>query len=104
MAKLNKDDARGNIKVLIDEYKKIFPIEFAMFLKQMEIVRLQQYDKFAEVKGTDALERKLVEYPESLFIILQQKLSSKELEWFGTKEGVRWFAKKYPEFKVAYKI
>lgn len=102
--KLNKDDVRGNIRMLVDEYKKIFPMEYAMFLKQMEINRLNTFNKFAEVKHTDAIERKIVEYPETLYVILLDKLSSEEFTWFSSKEGARWFAKKYPEFRVATKL
>lgn len=102
--KINQEDIQGNIKTFVDEYKKLFPIEYAMFLKQMEMNKLNTYNKFAEIKGTDALERKLIEYPETLYTILYDKLSPEGLAWLTTKKGARWFARKFPEFKVATKI
>lgn len=101
--KLNQG-TKGNISALVEEYKKIFPQEFYAFEQQMKRNFYEQSNDYGEIKGSDMVERKLVEYPETLYAILMQKLSQEDFVWFSSKKGVRWLAKKHPEFKVVNKI
>lgn len=51
----------------------------------------------------EAMETKVAEYPENLYMMIMKVLDTEQLEWFGSKEGIKWFIKRFPIFAVKYK-
>ncbi len=95
---------KEKIKNIVDSYKEIFKDEYALFLKQMEEVKDTQATEFAEVGNGGLLERKLLEYPATLEDMIKNDLSVEEFQEFKSKEGSRWFADTFKEFKVPEKL
>ena len=102
--RLTRLDVHQNIKLLVDEYKRVFADEFASFLVAMRPKRNAQTNKFSEIKGNDFIVRALYEIPETLSTILLLKLSDDDYKWLRTKEGGRWFAKSFKEFRLSEKV
>ena len=95
---------KDKIKNIVASYKDIFKDEYASFLTQMEQVKDTQATDFAEVGSGGILERKLLEYPESLHDMIKLGLTDEQFNEFKTKEGSRWFADTFKEFKVPEKL
>lgn len=98
--------AKHKIKLAVRDYIKLFPEEWVAFKVQTESLRRTLKDqKFAEAKGTGSEMRALFEMPETLHTILVNNLDDAEMDWFKSggidhKEGGRWFAKSFPEFRI----
>lgn len=93
--------AKQLIGAYVDEYKRTFPSEWSGFLRSNADKLRASNDDFGEVMGSDLVERKLFEMPETLYTILTLRLSKDDMDWFRTKEGSRWFAKAYPQFRTS---
>jgi len=89
------------IKTYVREYTLAFPQEWEAFKEAMEVKLGQSKDAFGEIADSELIERKLFEMPETLYTILDMKLSKEDFSWFKTKEGSRWFAKQYPQFRTS---
>ncbi len=79
----------------------LYPQEWADFQKAIKEKLSLSKDDFGKLEGSDLVERKLFEIPETLYTILKMKLAAEDWEWFGTKEGARWFAGHYPQFRTS---
>jgi hypothetical protein len=98
-------EAQTFIKKVVEFYKKAFPLEYQAVVRQIKIIRNAQKNEFASIKRKDAaMERKLIEIPETLFNIFIIKLPQSFMEYYYSKPGTRWFAKEFPEFRVADRI
>jgi len=96
---------KKNITKIVELYKKTFFVEYNEVVKIIKEKRKNQKKETAATNGNiDVLERALIEYPETLFNILQNRLSPPALLWLTNKKGVRWFAKTFKEFSLATKI
>lgn len=96
--------AQNKIKNAVFLYKQTFPEEFKLFCKGMEMTRRLQRDELASVKESQAISRMIHQVPEKLEQLFITNLDVEELEYYKTKEGARWFAKTFPEFRVPDKI
>lgn len=87
-------EIKVKIENQVDEYLKMFPEEAKAFIEQIKPKQVLdgELNKF---KGTDMIQRPLHEMPETLFIMIKMQLTDKEFEWHGSKEGGRWFAKRF---------
>lgn len=85
----------------VQEYERVFAIELDSFKRGMSAKRELQRDKFSTVKNGGTIERAILEYPETLFVIIRKQLNDKEWEYFDSKEGTRWFARKFPQYRLA---
>ena len=96
---------KQKVQIAYDSYKRNFPDEYQTFLKEQARRRDGLKDeKFAEIKGTDISLRQILEYPETLSMLIRQTFSDdEEIQW---KEFTvqKWFAETYPEFKIPKKI
>lgn len=79
----------------------MFPGEWAEFQLAMKEKRANASDSFGEVQGSEIVERKMHEIPETLYTIFKMKLSEEDWKYFQSKEGTRWFAKHYPQFRTS---
>lgn len=95
--------AKNLIDAYVKEYTLTFPMEWAAFLRSNKEKLRQSNDAFGTVENSDLVERKLFEMPETLFTILDMKLSTDDMKWFRTKEGAIWFATRYPAFRTSSK-
>lgn len=99
-----ENKTKAKIKEMVKNYKKLFPEEFALVVEQIKLNRKTQRDKFATLQKTVFVERALIETPETLNTMFNLRLTDKEKKEFGSKKGVRWFAKTFPMFKLAEKV
>lgn len=97
-------ETQSKITNIVSEYKRLFPDEYKLFVKEMRGKKDVQSNQFSEIKGDMSLERALLEYPETFYTILRIRLTDDDWKYFDTKPGVRWFAKTFPEFAIAQKI
>lgn len=88
----------------VAQYKQQFPEEYKKFVEQTIDRRKDLMNDFAEAKGKYALKRALIEMPETLHNIINDKLDVGEVTEFSAKEAVRWFARTYKEFALPDKI
>jgi hypothetical protein len=95
---------KSKIKLLVEEYQRVFPEEYAAF-QQGQRVRVDlTSDKYASVIDGEALEQHLTEMPETLYTILEKHLSNDQHQELQTKEGMRWFARTFKQYAVAQAI
>ena len=86
---------------IVEAYKKLCPGEYADFLESNKKKVEATKDRFAEIKGSDMVHRKLFEIPETLHAALRVKMTDEQWEWFRTKEASTWFAIKYRQFRAS---
>lgn len=91
------------VKLIVEEYTKLFPEEFKAFKKAHTVELEMNKDKFAST-GMDTITRKLYEIPETLFAMLKTRLSDEDWAEFTTKQGSRWFAKSFKPFRASEKV
>ena len=96
--------AQIKITETVDSYKVIFLNEYNAFVEQQKGVRERTINEFASFKGDLAIERKLFDTPATLHEMFSKNLDKDELKWFKGKEGGRWFAKNFKEFRASEKI
>ena len=103
------------ITQIVQQYKNLFPQEYLDVVEIVKQERLNQRTQFADMpkgsmaKGatTPMVERALIKWPVTLYNLMGMKLTEEEKNYLFSdkdKKGLRWFAKKYPEFKLADKI
>lgn len=99
-------EAQIKIEALVTDYQNIFPDEFSEFRKAIKTKQDMASDKFAAVQNTNnqIIERVLFEIPETLYGIFLVRLEEQEMKYLDSKEGSRWFAKKFPQYRVAQKF
>ena len=87
------------IEKIVDDYKLMFPDEYSAMVKYMIWKSDQNIDDFGDLtKNTDYIEKYMGEVPETLFTMIHNRLSPEDYTDFESKEGKRWFFKKYKEF------
>lgn len=103
------DRAKEQIRVLVAEYKKLFPGEYKQFLEsnRLRIEGLDYNNDFAEIRGSQHVVRHLFEIPETLYHAFLRGLTDEELDWLYSRnqyekdrKGLAWFIREFPEFKV----
>lgn len=96
------DGAKTKIRQYVESYKEVFSGEFRSFMQAQKpkLDDLAKSNKYAEVKGSDVVERQLGEMPETLFLLLQKNLTAQEYIWYQSMPGQAWFFNTFTEFKV----
>lgn len=89
--------------MLVEEYERLFPAEFTQFQVGMRAKKAQGSVNGA-IKGMDYIERLVCEWPETLDTVFKKQLSPDDEAWLYTKEGIRWFARKFPQYSVIQKV
>lgn len=96
-------EAKNKITQGVKDYIKLFPGEYQDVIKDIKKKKAVT-NKFAELKGTDVVQRLLFEIPETLFTIINTRLTDEEKKWFESVEAGRWFAQSFRQFTVAEKL
>lgn len=96
-------EAQKKLRAVVEQYKKFYRDEYIFVCNQIKAKRANQNTKFAETK-MDFAERALTEVPETLFGLFQRLLSEDEIQYYASREGTKWFAKTFPEFKAGDKV
>jgi len=100
------EKAKTKITEIIKQYIRLFPSEYEAFKRS---VAPKKENDFAEIKGSDIIERQLYELPETLHYALRKGLEIEEWAWLQNdtlygyarnRGGVRWFIRAFPEFKI----
>lgn len=98
---------KERIKKIIKEYIKTFPVEYEQFLNSHRIKQDNKANHFAEFKQGEQMVRHLFDIPETLFMAFKMKLTEEQMDWLygwndfeGRREGVTWFIRTFPQFKI----
>jgi hypothetical protein len=97
-------DTKNRIKKIVEDYKRLFPEEYAIVVRGIQMKKELTRDKYASIEGMfDG--RALYEIPETLHNMLAHSLIQEDIVWLKSgghdrKEGGRWFAKTFPEFAL----
>ncbi len=99
-------DTRQKITLIVKEYNRLsaFKEERREFDEFMKLKRKNQINEFSMIKGDHTLERVLYDVPETLYNLFRIKLEDGDWDFFDSKEGARWFAKSFPQFRVPSKL
>lgn len=100
---MNPTKAKKNIETIVAQYKFVFPEEYATVVKAVEAMHHMVIDDFASAEGTKNI-RGLFETPEELYGMFIIGLDEYDMQWFKTKEGGKWYAKKFKEFAIPKNI
>ena len=101
----NMQEAKIKINTFVSEYKRLFKVEYDLVVDFVKKTRADMKDqKFGKTKNMNYIERRVCEIPETLYASLVEGLNNKELLWFKSKTGHRWFARQFSEFRVVEKI
>lgn len=98
---------KKKIDEAVKQYTQLFPSEYKAFLTSTRAKKAQNQNDFAELKQSDMIERHLMDIPETLYYALRQHLTDEEFDWLygknthhGKREGIAWFMRKYPQFRI----
>lgn len=96
------ETTKQKITNVVKTYQEVFNREFQNFLlgQKPKTDAAVTDNKFAELKGSDVVERQLGEIPETLFVLLMKHLSPEEYVWYQSRKGAQWFYNTFKEFKV----
>ena len=98
------EQAKEKIRRTVGDYTGLHPFEFDAFKTQAARQREERRTKFAEVRGSETIERQIGEWPERLDAMLKFALTDEEWLWFTSVKGCSWFVKNWPMFAAADKI
>ncbi|MHB1086423.1 MAG: hypothetical protein ACYCZ0_01595 [Minisyncoccota bacterium] len=101
-------ETKQRIKKVVSDYIKLFPAEYSIVCKGVEMKKKMTRDQFASIEGMFE-GRGLYEISETLDAMLTKYLPEEDMVWLKSgginhKEGGRWFAKTFPEFSLPDKI
>ena len=90
---------------VVDAYKQFYPDDYKVVVKIVKEKRLNLKNRFGDItKQMDTMKRRLTEYPETLFFLLNKILSEDEMKYFSSLKGHHWFANRFPEFRITEKV
>lgn len=95
--------AKKNIEDIVNKYKFAFKDDYNTVVKAVEAMHHIVIDDFASTKDTPNM-RGLYETPEELYAMFLIELDIEDMQWFKTKEGGKWYAKKFKEFAIPKSI
>lgn len=98
---------KTEIEKVVSRYHLAHAGEFRIFQKALTDKRDLQANQYASLKGDHALYRILFEIPETLDLELKLLLTDEAWSWLfdnPKSTGARWFARRFPEFRVAQKL
>lgn len=101
---LIKGDSKANIRLLVEEYIRLFPQEFSDFKRGNKARVDLLAKKTGEIKGNDVIIRPIAEWPETLDTIFLMKLSKDDREYLHSVSGIRWFASTFKVFSSVEKV
>ena len=102
---LRKDGGtKKKIEKLVKEYIQVMPGEYEQVKKEIATYRIGLKDEWAQMEGSEIIARELYRIPETLHAIMHKKLSVEDDLWLRSTEGGRWFANRYPEFRVTKSV
>lgn len=86
-------------------YKKLFPHEYELAVKQNKMRADMQLTPWGEVPNESAIGRESFRIPENLQIAFQHKLTDEQYDWLFTEVpgGTPWFQRTFPEFVPNHK-
>ena len=100
------EETKKKIAQTVRDYIALYPEEYKAFQAQMKTRQEDLISDYAEVEGDHVMTRALLEVPETLNWLIKHKLSDEEWDEFTkddaskTSPGQRWFARKFPAFRV----
>lgn len=99
-----RKETKMKIRKTVNDYIKMFPEEYRLDIEEIKVKRANLQQRTAEIKKVHAIKRELYAIGVLLDTMFIQKLSLEELKELEDKEGARWFAKEFPQFRVTENI
>lgn len=100
---MNAVKAKSNIEKVVSKYKFAYADDYATVVKAVEAMHHMVVDEFASFQDSKNL-RGLYETPEELYAMFIIDLDEHDMQWFKTKDGGRWYAKRFKEFALPQSI
>lgn len=101
------DEIKLKIRQAVSDYKKFLPEEYEAIAADT-LRKRANYSPTGAHNNGEALERKILEIPETLFSSIKIKLTAEEWDTFNSpKDGKvlsRWMAKEFPAFRAVDEI
>lgn len=99
-------EVKHKITLTVQTYIELFPQEYEAVISQINRKRWDlEDDNFASIdNGNGLVQRALFEIPDTLFQMIVKGLEVDEIKQFKGQKGSRWFAKRFPEFRIAKKL
>lgn len=94
---------KTDIETVVRDYISTFGAEYELFKQAMRMQQTNASDDFAEMEGSEMVDRKLGELPETLHAMIKTRLTDQDYEWFRSKVGAGWFFKKFKDFRASEK-
>lgn len=88
----------------VKDYFEMFPEDWELTKPEIEKIRQNKVNDFAELSENQNLKRALFSVPEKLSSMIGLKLDVEERQLFTQKEHARWFANEFPMFKITKDI
>lgn len=88
----------------VKDYFEMFPQDWELVKPEIERLRLNKVNDFAELEGNQNLKRALFSVPEKLSSMIGLKLDLEERQLFTQKENARWFATEFPMFRISSEV
>ena len=92
------------IRTAVLDYMKMFPEDYRLDIEEIKLVRERLDTEMAELKKTHAIKRALYVIGTRLDAMIQLKLDSKEKLELSSKEGGRWFANEFSQFRLTKNV
>jgi hypothetical protein len=92
---------KTKIRTAVKDYFEMFPQDWELVKPEIERMRLNKVNDFAELEGNQNLKRALFSVPEKLSSMIGLKLDLEERQLFSQKEHARWFATEFPMFRIS---
>lgn len=100
------NNTKRAITRIVNDYRKLYPDEYAAVIEQLRLTRAQNKDDLASTGHDGVIHQKMYEIPATLYDMLLARLKETERKEFQDQElgGPRWFAQTFKEFAIAEKI
>lgn len=95
---------QNKIISIVEKYIKKHYKEYVAVCSQIKEHRELQKNKFASTGKDTYISQLATEVPETLDNLIQLGLDEEEWIYYKSKEGTKWFAKRFKEFSPAIKI
>ena len=102
--------AKNKLRTIVQNYRIAYFSEYNSFKSALQKKINTSNNTLGKVgTGDDFIQRKIVELPENLFIMIKFSLDTDEFNWLfpdnsPSNEGIKWFAKTFPEFRAMEKL
>ncbi len=95
---------KTKIRLAVKDYFEMFPEDWELTKPEIERMRSNLKNQFAELDEAKGIRRALFSVPEKLSTMIGMKLTNEERDEFRDKEAARWFADEFKQFSITKNV